>query len=198
MCTWQQFCRFAREPEPRKVGIDARVTIIGTTYELEPDMAGETVILLWGLFDDELYAEFEGERFGPYYPVSGPVPLHRYRAFKRSKADDRRERIRNLAAELGLPIAALAGDVQLEARTTLVIELPHKPFDVQAQEYCYPNVITAKLAIADELARPLAALPPADRAFIDDVLSETLVRRIVLTRIRDYFHHRHLGEDYAR
>jgi hypothetical protein len=36
-------------------------------------------MLLWGLFDDELYAEFE-ERFGPYYPVSGPIPLHRYRA----------------------------------------------------------------------------------------------------------------------
>jgi hypothetical protein len=26
MCTWQQFCRFAREPEQRKVGVDARVT----------------------------------------------------------------------------------------------------------------------------------------------------------------------------
>src|SRR5215467_15496821 len=24
MCTWEQFCRFAREPERRKVGIDAR------------------------------------------------------------------------------------------------------------------------------------------------------------------------------
>ena len=60
MCTWEQFCRFAREPERRKVGVDARVTIEGTAYEVEPDMAGETVVLLWGLFDDELYAEFGG------------------------------------------------------------------------------------------------------------------------------------------
>lgn len=48
MCTWTQYCRFAREPESRKVGVDARVTIEGTTWEVEPGMTGETVILLWG------------------------------------------------------------------------------------------------------------------------------------------------------
>jgi hypothetical protein len=46
-------------------------------------MAGETVVLLWGLFDDEMYVEFDAEKFGPYHPVSGPVPLqlarHGYR-----------------------------------------------------------------------------------------------------------------------
>jgi hypothetical protein len=87
MCAWEQFCRFAREPERRKVGSDARITIGGTAYQVEPDMAGETVVLLWGLFDDEMYVEFDAEKFGPYHPVSGPVPLHRYRAFKRGKAD---------------------------------------------------------------------------------------------------------------
>ena len=40
MCTWEQFCRFAREPERRKVGVDARVTVDGTAFEVEPDMAG--------------------------------------------------------------------------------------------------------------------------------------------------------------
>ncbi len=60
----EQYCRFAREPESRKVGIDARITIDGTAYEVEPDMAGETVILLWGLFDDEMFVEFDGEKWG--------------------------------------------------------------------------------------------------------------------------------------
>lgn len=64
MCNWEQFCRFAREPERRKVGIDARITVEGTAYEVEPDLAGETVLLLWGLFDSELHVEFEGERTG--------------------------------------------------------------------------------------------------------------------------------------
>jgi hypothetical protein len=82
MCAWAQFCRFAREPERRKVGVDARITIGGTAYEVEPDMAGETVVLLWGLFDDEMYVEFDGDKFGPYLPVSGPIPLHRYPVFQ--------------------------------------------------------------------------------------------------------------------
>lgn len=37
MCTWEQFCHFAREPERRKVGIGARIAIGGTVYEVEPD-----------------------------------------------------------------------------------------------------------------------------------------------------------------
>jgi hypothetical protein len=107
MCTWEQFCRFAREPERRKVGIDARVTVEGTAYEVEPNLAGETVLLLWGLFDNELYVEYEGERFGPYHPVSGPIPLNRYRAFKRGKSGEYADRVRALADLIGLPISAL-------------------------------------------------------------------------------------------
>ena len=109
MCSWEQFCRFARSPERRKVGSDARITIEGTVYEVEPDMAGETIILLWGLFDDELYAEFEGNRTGPYYPVSGPIPLHRWRSFKKTRQTQQAEHIRTLASQIDLPIEALTG-----------------------------------------------------------------------------------------
>lgn len=48
MCAWEQYCRFAREPERRRVGVDARVSVEGTSYEVEPDMAGEYVLLLCG------------------------------------------------------------------------------------------------------------------------------------------------------
>ena len=61
MCSWDRFCTFAREPESRKVGVDARVSIDGIAYEVDPDLAGETVVLWWGLFDSELYIEF-GEK----------------------------------------------------------------------------------------------------------------------------------------
>jgi len=195
MCTWEQFCRFAREPERRKVGIDARLTIDGAEYEVEPDMAGDHVILLWGLFDDELYVEYDGERFGPYHPVSGPIPLHRYRAFKRGKADERADRIRALADQIGLPIAALSGnDVRLTP-STVPVSIPKQPFDAEAHEYHFPSIVAAKLAIADDLAQPLAKLSPEDRALIDQVLGETLVRRIVLERVRDYFRRNKKKED---
>ena len=48
MCSWERFCTYAREPQRRKVGTDARVSIEGVAYEVEPDLAGETVVLWWG------------------------------------------------------------------------------------------------------------------------------------------------------
>lgn len=198
MCSWEQFCRFAREPETRKVGVDARITVPGgTKYEVEPDMAGETVILLWGLFDDEMYVEFEGEKFGPYYPVSGPIPLHRYRAFKRGKTQVRAERIRTLADQLALPISALSGEDICLTPTADPVELPKQPFEPPVQEYQFPNVIAAKLAIADDLAMPLAKLSPAERAAIDQILAETLTRSVVLSRVRSYFREQQAGEGHA-
>ena len=55
LCSFDRFRTFAREPERRKVGVDARVQIDGMTYEVAPELAGETVTLWWGLFDQELY-----------------------------------------------------------------------------------------------------------------------------------------------
>lgn len=199
MCDWEQYCRFAREPESRKVGVDARVTIGGTAWEVEPDMAGEKVILLWGLFDEEMYVEFSGETWGPYYPVSGPVPLHRYRSFRRGKAAERADRIHALVRQLNIPVSALSGsDLRvINDDTQRIDELPHKPFDTRTFEYHFPGVIAAKLAIADDLATPLARMSDEDRAFIDNILTETLNRSEVLARIRDYFRNRQSGEDHA-
>jgi len=197
MCTWEQFCRFAREPERRKVGVDARVTVAGTAYEVDPQLAGEVVLLLWGLFDDALYVEYEGERSGPYPPVSGPIPLHRYRAFKRGKREERADRIRQVADQLGLPLAALAGDdLRLQPPTTPPAR-PTQPFDADVLEYHFPTTVAAKLAIAEELGLPLMTLAPEDRAFIDHVLGETRMRRLVLRRIRDHFRAPPSGADHA-
>ena len=87
MCNWERFCTFAREPERRKVGPDARVSANGVLYEVDPDLAGEEVVLWWGLFDQELYVEKGEKRFGPYAPVGGPIPLNRYRSFKKAFND---------------------------------------------------------------------------------------------------------------
>jgi hypothetical protein len=145
-----------------------------------------------------MYVEFDGKKFGPYHPVSGPIPLHRYRAFKRSKADERADRIRVLADQLGLPISALTGnDVQL-APSAVALPLPHQAFDADVHEFRFSTVIAAKLAIADELATPLTKLSADDRIFIDQVLAETMVRSVVLAQVRDYFrHHKDSGGNHA-
>jgi len=113
MCTRKQFCRFMRTPEREKVDIDGRINIDGTRYQVTPDMAGDWVVLLENLFDDVLHVEHNGKKFGPFYPVSGLIPLHPYRAIKRPKSeglDERAKRIRTLADRLSLPVAALAGN----------------------------------------------------------------------------------------
>lgn len=83
----------------------------GTLYQIDPELAGEQVVLWWGLFDHELYVEHGEQRYGPYHPIDGPIPLHRYRAFKKSKLQQRADRIEALAAQLQLSRGALEGVV---------------------------------------------------------------------------------------
>ncbi|CAD5990597.1 hypothetical protein PCC9214_05837 [Planktothrix tepida] len=188
MCNWERFCTFARSPERRKVGIDARVTVEGVAYEVEPDLAGETVVLWWGLFDNELYVEHGERRYGPFLPVDGPIPLHRYRSFKKTRTQKRAERIESLAKQLSLPNSVIGKDnpSDLVGSTT---ELKVQPFvdPNPFQELTFSTVIAAKLAIADYLARPLAKLTPEQMAYIDAVLLATLNKQEVMKQIRDFF-----------
>ena len=47
-------------------------------------LAGETVVLWWGLFDHDLYAEHREERHGPYRPLGAPVSLERFRRHRKT------------------------------------------------------------------------------------------------------------------
>jgi hypothetical protein len=189
MCTWERFCTFARSPERRKVGIDARVTVEGVAYEVEPDLAGETVVLWWGLFDNELYVEHGERRYGPFLPVDGPIPLHRYRSFKKTRTQKRAERIESLAKKLSLPNSVVGQDNEPDFDSNLT-QLKVQPFvePNPFQEVTFSTVIAAKLAIADYLARPLAKLTKEQMAYIDAVLSSTLNKQEVMKQIRDFFH----------
>ena len=76
-------CRAPNRPQRRRVGIDARVQVDGVSYEVDLSLAGETVTLWWGLFDHELFVEHADQRFGPFGPIDGPIPLHGYRSFRK-------------------------------------------------------------------------------------------------------------------
>ena len=160
------------------------------TYDVDAGLAGEEVVLWWGLFDQELYVEHGDRRFGPFAPVGGPIPLHKYRKFQKSKAEERADWVAALAERIGLPRAALDGGdvpsppaVALPAKVTFV---DPDPF----QTLAFPNVIAAKRAVADEIGMALAKLAPDDRAFIDALVRETLARDVVLARVRAYFKQR--------
>ena len=199
MCSWERFCTFAREPERRKVDGCARVSVAGVAYEVDPDLAGETVVLWWGLFDNELYVEKEGTKYGPYLPVDGPIPLHRYRKFKKSKTQKRADRIETLAKQLKLPSSAWSQNPDFQCFTapqpeSEITKVPFHDLD-PFQEFTYPSVFSAKGAIADYLALPLGRLSADELSFIEELLAETLNKKVILERVRYYFQQKREKED---
>ena len=188
MCAWDRFCAFAREPERRLVAGDARVSVEGVDYDVAPELAGETVMLLWGLFDQDLFVEHNGKRHGPYAPSSGAIPLHRYRKYQKSKTEERIDRVMALAQQLGLPRAAVTGETDLAVvplRTAIAV--PVQAFPIPIDEVAYVSGFAAKLAVADLLHLPLAKLPTDDLMFINTLVEETLERKVVLARVRERF-----------
>ena len=187
MCSWERFCTFAREPQRRKVGGDARVSVEGVAYEVDPDLAGETVILWWGLFDNQLYVERDEQRYGPFYPVDGPIPLHRYRKFKKTRTQERADKIAALAKQLDLPLSALTlnADLRFTEEKEQLPALPMKPFQDPDPylEFTYPTTLMAKLAIADYLGQPLAKLSAEQREFLSALVEETLTKKVLLDRV---------------
>jgi hypothetical protein len=67
---------------------------------------GETVVVWWGLFDQVLWVELGDDRFGPFQPTGGPIPLHRYRKHRKSRREIRADQVAALADKLVLPRAA--------------------------------------------------------------------------------------------
>ena len=203
MCTWERFCTFAREPERRKVGPDARVSVAGIAYEVDPELAGEDVVLWWGLFDNELYVEHGEKRFGPYAPVGGPIPLHRYRSFKKTRAEQRADRIEALAAKLALPRAAVEGRHALKLLTADSNENRNEvavaPFTDPDpfQEFKFTNAIAAKRAISDYLGMPLAKLDARQLEQINSIVNATLDKKQVMDSVRQCFHPGHKGDRHV-
>jgi len=138
MCSWERFRTFAREADRRKVGIDARVSAEGVSYVVDPALAGETVVLWWGLFGNELYVEHDDQRFGPYLPDGGPIPLNHCRAFKKTTAEKQADRIEDLAARLNISKAALSTPLQFETYLKRAFEegfnVAQKPVTVEEIE----------------------------------------------------------------
>ena len=193
MCSWERYCAFAREPERRKVGLDCRLTVAGGTYEVTSEVAGETVVGWGGLFDRELWVEHGEDRYGPFDPIGGPVPLHRYRKHRKSRREVRADRVDALATRIGIPRSVLTGEDDIVVLGPKpadgIAALPARPFadpDPFA-ELTFATPLKARFAISEELRLPLGGLCEEDRAFIDALLARTLSRPEVMDEIRRRF-----------
>lgn len=191
MCSWERFCAFAREPERRKVSSDARVTIDGTYYQIDTDLAGEEVLLWWGLFDHELFVEWGDKRYGPYRPEGGPIPLHRYRKRKPSPRERRADAVAKLAEQISLPRTALGGAAE-DIVTADVVALPKVKFSDPDPwgQITYENELSARRAISYLLDRPLAELSQEDRMFVGELVQRTLNKGEIEAEIKQRFQKR--------
>lgn len=61
------------------------------------------------------------------------------------------------------------------------------------QEFTYPTTLMAKRAIADYLGQPLAKLSVEQREFICVLVEETLTKKVIMERVRQYFHSSQAG-----
>lgn len=200
MCTWEKFCRFAREPETCDVDKDARIHVDGVEYEVDPNLASEKkVILWWGLFDNELWVEHNEHQYGPYRPVNGPIPLNRYRKFPKTKKERRADDIHKLAAEIRVPLSVLTGKVGEESTALAHPSTPSIQFADEDHEVPdFPNMSTARTAISLYLGRPLPSLCDEARCFVAELVRTTLNRQQVIEKVKDYFaKHRPKGDHSA-
>jgi hypothetical protein len=141
------------------------------------------------LFDQELWVEQGEERFGPFQPVGGPIPLHRYRKHRKSRRETRADQVAALADKLVLPRAAVSsedGVVMTRSNAMVVSVRPFRDPD-PFHELAFASPLEARRAIAGEIRLPLAELSDDDRAFIDALLERTLARGDVLAAVRDRF-----------
>jgi len=129
-----------------------------------------------GLFDSELYVEFGEKRYGPYHSVNGPIPLGRYRSFKKTKQQKRAERIEALAGEIKLSRAALDNNLNSGtlAAFTLAQETPKTAFIDPDPfiEFTFPDRVAAKQAITSELGKPLAKLNQEQLDTINSIVAK--------------------------
>jgi hypothetical protein len=201
ICAWERYCTFAREPERRKVGNDAQVKVDGGDYQVDPELAGFEVVLWWGLFDTVLFLEHEGKQYGPFHPSDGPIPLHRYRKYKKTRGERRADKIEKLSREIALSKEALSSDSRFAE--ALERELPEHTHIIKFNdpdpfhEFTYSTVIKAKKAIAEYLGIPLSKLDSKQLDEIDDILSHTLVKKEIFDKIRPLLKDRKKGGRYV-
>ena len=188
MCSWERFTALAREPETRTAGTDARVQVNGQIYQLAPELAGQRLIVYWGLFDNEIFAEYEGKKYGPFCLAEPALPFGKFRPFKKTKEEERADHIAETAQKIVLPRSALSGKKEDELIKPM-LEIPSVPF-VDLDPYEEINFVStheAKLAISGVLGIPLGRLQEYQLKNIDAILAENLNKKWVIKKVKELF-----------
>ena len=164
-----------------------RIQIGGAHYEVDADLAGEEVLLWWGL--STLTCSSNGTTVA-LAPTIRPVPdsIAPLSPADQVAHEKRAETVAALAEKITIPREAVSGALQ-PASSAEIIPLPRVAFADPDPwgEIAYANVLSARRAIADQLRRPLGELGDEDLAFITELVGRTLNKIEIETAIRARF-----------
>lgn len=106
------------------------------------------------------------------------------------------DKLELLAKQLSLPRSVLTGhlgsDLRLIEQAKLIANdvkpQPFVPFEDNNIEMAYfKTILEAKLAIAKLLGKPLATVPEAQRLELDKLISESLHKVTLLSKVKEFF-----------
>ena len=158
MCSWERYVELVREPVSRKVGIDATIPLDGVVYKVDSELLGCEVTVWHGPLDDSIFVEWRGRKYGPFVPAGDPIPLHQYRAYKKTALDRKIEDIEELARHISIPRSALDSPPLPQAPKEQPRMGPQECPDPFAQ-IRFANALDARRFLAKTLGRPLGLLP---------------------------------------
>jgi len=194
ICSKEHFAKLCRTPEPRVVGSDACISVNAIMFQLDPELAGETVNVLHGIFDDNVYVEYQSKTFGPFYPYDGPIPFGTYKKKPKISKEKQADYIAALSKKISIPISALSGLEDNNNKLMLIDaqlidqNIASKPFKIEEYESIdFQNRIAAKQYISDLLGRALSTLPAEDMRHINDLVAKTLNRGDIKLALKEYF-----------
>ncbi len=192
MCEWNKFCEIVREPQIREVGTDACISISGIKYQLDPNLAGESVKALIGVFDNAVHIELEGQKYGPFFPYNGPIPFGEYKKHKKTDKEKQADHIEALSRKIMVPKDVLFDQKnnirELLKESEIFADIKSITFQSSSDcADCFADKIDAKLAIAKFLSKPLSTLLKEETNLIECILDETLKKDEVIEKIKSFF-----------
>jgi len=183
MCSWERYTELVREPVSRKVGIDATLPLDGVFYRVDTELQGCEVTVWHGPLDDSIFVEWRGRKYGPFVPAGDPIPLHQYRAYKKTALDRKIEEIEELARHISIPRSALdSPPLPLAPNEQPRIAAPVTPDPFS--QLTFATALDARRFLARTLGRPLGLLPAEQLTAIDEVLSTTLDKSRIVDALK--------------
>lgn len=194
MCSWEHFCTLVREPQIRKVTSDAHVSLDGILYKVDDELVGREVTVWYGLLDNNVFIDYNGDKFGPFTPTTGPISLGTYRSAKLTAAERALKKIEKMVEKISLPRSVVDANYNNnphninEVKEKIIVK--SKLFEIKDvfEEFRFSTTVRARMFIASLIGVPLGSLEQDKLDRIQALVSETLEKKKIIDGVQEIFY----------